>query len=283
MWRFSGPQMNCLAVLLAIFGVLTSWCRHILFDFRALLSPFWRQCSSSSILPQSSSAIPVRSSCPTMMRLPASWPCFSKANVRDWVPLRPLVNSVTPNNAIFNCWNSLKLKAPWLCKAKRAGQRPTIGVPKRWSVRSFVIVSWIRMLRPRSLLKSSSKLTILLAFGASSESSATLVCKKKLYACRPKSVPQQIETQRTRRKQRTEPCDPASLERQVRQLLADDIFGNQVCIWLLAPELLRLGACDFLCALSQSGGQTIWPRMALHLVHEAAFCVNGLRNQRSLT
>src|ERR1700674_3052487 len=139
------------------------------------------------------------------------------------------------------------------------------------------------MLRPRSLLKSSSKLTILLAFGASSESSATLVCKKKLYACRPKSVPQQIETQRTRRKQRTEPCDPASLERAVRQLLADKISGNQVGIWLLAPEHLRLGTWDLLCAWSQSGGQTIWPRMALHLVHEAAFCVNGLRSQRSLT
>src|SRR5271165_3005293 len=94
----------------------------------------------------------------------------------------------------FQLLNSLKLKAPWLCKAKRAGQRPTIGVPKRWSVRSFVIVSWIRMLRPRSLLKSSSKLTILLAFGASSESSATLVCKKNstpvaLKACPSKSRP----------------------------------------------------------------------------------------------
>ena len=110
-----------------------------------------------------------------------------------------------------------------------------------------------------------------------------MVCKKKLYACRPKSLPQQIETQRTRRKQRTEPCDPASLERQVRQLLADKISGNQVGIWLLAPEHLRLGTWDLLCAWSQSGGQTIWPRMALHLVHEAAFCVNGLRNQRSLT
>ena len=110
-----------------------------------------------------------------------------------------------------------------------------------------------------------------------------MVCKKKLYACRPKSAPQQIETQRTRRKERTEPCDPASLERQVRQLLADKISGNQVGIWLLAPEHLRLGTWDLLCAWSQSGGQTLWPRMALHLVHEAAFCVNGLRNQRSLT
>ena len=86
--------------------------------------------------------------------------------------------------------------------------------------------------------------------------------QKKLYACRPKSGPQQIQTQRTRRKQRTEPCDPASLERAVRQLLADKISGNQVGIWLLAPEHLRLGTWDLLCAWSHSGGQTLWPRMA---------------------
>jgi len=66
-------------------------------------------------------------------------------------------------------------------------------------------------------------------------------------------------------------------------LLADKISGNQVGIWLLAPEHLRLGTWDLLCSWSQSSGQTIWPRMALHLVHEAALCVNGLRNQRSLT
>lgn len=82
---------------------------------------------------------------------------------------------------------------------------------------------------------------------------------------------------------RTEPCDPASLERQVRQLLADKISGNQVGIWLLAPEHLRLGTWDLLCAWSQCSGQTLWPRMALHLVHEAALCVNGLRSERSLT
>jgi hypothetical protein len=37
-----------------------------------------------------------------------------EANVRDWVPLRPLVNSDILNNVIFNCWNDLKLGARWL-------------------------------------------------------------------------------------------------------------------------------------------------------------------------
>jgi hypothetical protein len=88
--------------------------------------------------------------------------------------------------------------------------------------------------------------------------------QKKLYACRPKTAPQHIETQRTRRKRRIKPCDPASLEREVRQLLADKISGNQVGIWLLAPEHLRLGTWDLLCAWSQCSGQTVWPRMAIH-------------------
>ena len=139
------------------------------------------------------------------------------------------------------------------------------------------------MLRLRLSPKSFNRLTTSLAFAASSGSLATSVCKKKLYACRPRTLPQQIQTQRTNRKKRLEPCDPASLERAVRQLLADKISGNQVGIWLLAPEHLRLGTWDLLCAWTQCEGQTVWPRTALHLVHEAALCVSALRKHRSLT
>ncbi len=80
-----------------------------------------------------------------------------------------------------------------------------------------------------------------------------------------------------------EPCDPASLQRQVRQLLADKVSGNQVGIWLLAPEHLRLGTWDLLRAWSQCSGEQLAPRMGLHLVHEAALCVNGIRRDRSLS
>ena len=34
----------------------------------------------------------------------------------------------------------------------------------------------------------------------------------------------------------------------MRQLLADKISGNQVGLWLLVPEHLRLGTWDLLCA-----------------------------------
>ena len=65
-------------------------------------------------------------------------------------------------------------------------------------------------------------------------------CKTKLCELNPQTPPACILTQRTRRKQRAEPVDPKSLERHVRQLLADKISGNQLGLWLLVPEHLRL-------------------------------------------
>lgn len=111
----------------------------------------------------------------------------------------------------------------------------------------------------------------------------TSACKKKLYAAGPKDGALEVQTQRTRRRQRTEAADPASLEREVRQLLADKISGNQVGIWLLAPEHLRLGTWDLLCGWSGAEARSLFPRLALHRVHEAALCVNALRHERSLS
>jgi hypothetical protein len=79
------------------------------------------------------------------------------------------------------------------------------------------------------------------------------------------------------------PVDPASLERQVRQLLADKISGNQVGIWLLLPEHLRLGTWDLLCAWSGLPTGRVEPRLALHLVHEAALCLCSYRQHRTLS
>jgi len=72
-----------------------------------------------------------------------------------------------------------------------------------------------------------------LASAASNGSSPITACKKKLYTLNPANPPQFVQTQRTRKKQRSVPADPKSLERQVRQLLADKISGNQLGIWLL--------------------------------------------------
>ncbi len=106
--------------------------------------------------------------------------------------------------------------------------------------------------------------------------------KKKLHRCRPKDE-QTIQTQRTLKRVRAEPCDAASLERGVRQLLADKVSGNLVGLWLLIPEHLRLGTWDLLCGWSGQSGERVEPRLALQLVHEAALCSTGLRHRRSLS
>jgi hypothetical protein len=69
----------------------------------------------------------------------------------------------------------------------------------------------------------------------------------------------------------------------VRQLLADKISGNQVGIWLLAPEHLRLGTWDLLRAWSGASAQEVQPRLALQIIHEAALCHSNLRCGRTLS
>jgi hypothetical protein len=109
-----------------------------------------------------------------------------------------------------------------------------------------------------------------------------LACKKKLYQCRPAGE-LKIQTQRTARRTRTEPCDPASLQRGVRQLLSDKVSGNMVGLWLLIPEHLRLGTWDLLCGWTEAPPDQVEPRLAMQLVHEAALCSTGLRHQRVLS
>jgi hypothetical protein len=92
-----------------------------------------------------------------------------------------------------------------------------------------------------------------------------------------------VQTRRTKRAVRVEPCDDRSLERGVRQLLADKVSGTQVGLWLLAPEHVRLGTWDLLCAWTGRPPSHLDPRLALQLVHEAALCTTGIRRYRSLS
>jgi hypothetical protein len=89
--------------------------------------------------------------------------------------------------------------------------------------------------------------------------------------------------ERAGKRQRLEKADAASLERGVRQILADKVSGSLLGLWLLVPEHLRLGTWDLL----RSGPGhplegALAPRLALHLVHEAALCRASLRQDRSL-
>ncbi|MCX6906326.1 MAG: hypothetical protein NTW03_23170 [Verrucomicrobia bacterium] len=107
--------------------------------------------------------------------------------------------------------------------------------------------------------------------------------EKKLYANHPQRTPTPVPTQRTRNQCRVESVDPLSLERHVRQLLAQKISGNLIGLGLLIPEHLRLGTWDLLCGWTGQPTEALAPRLALQLVAEAALCVSGLRHQRSLS
>ena len=107
--------------------------------------------------------------------------------------------------------------------------------------------------------------------------------KKKLHLCRPGKAPIKIETHRTKEKVRLELCDAQSTEREVRQLLANKISGNMVGLWLLVPEYLRLGAWDLLRSWSGSSDEQIETRLALQLTNEAALCLRGVRQKRTVS
>lgn len=85
------------------------------------------------------------------------------------------------------------------------------------------------------------------------------------------------------RRRQAEPCDELSLERNVRQLLADKVSGNLVGIFLLIPEYLRLGVWDLLCGWTGCTTLQVQPRVALQLVNEGALCNHTLRYLRSLS
>jgi hypothetical protein len=76
--------------------------------------------------------------------------------------------------------------------------------------------------------------------------------------------------------------DPRSIERGVRQRLADKISDNMAGLWLLVPEHLRLGTWDLLQKWTGQPTCRIEPRLGLQLVHEAALCVSGVREKRYL-
>jgi hypothetical protein len=91
-----------------------------------------------------------------------------------------------------------------------------------------------------------------------------------------------VQTIASRLHNRDAASDPRSLERGVRQALADKVCGSHLGLWLLLPEHLRLGTWELLLAWTGAPPERVEPRLALQLVHEAALCVAGLRAARSL-
>jgi len=91
-----------------------------------------------------------------------------------------------------------------------------------------------------------------------------------------------IEIHQTAQRRRHRLCDGVTIERDVRQRLADKVTGNMAGLWLLLGEHLRLGTWDLLRGWTGRSGDHVEPRLAMQLVHEAALCLTGLRRERSL-
>jgi hypothetical protein len=92
-----------------------------------------------------------------------------------------------------------------------------------------------------------------------------------------------VATHRTKAKERDEIATPAAIEGGVRQLLANKVSGTLVGLWLLIPELLRLGVWDLLSGWTGALTAELAPRLAMQLVTEAALCVGGVRERRCLS
>jgi hypothetical protein len=93
-------------------------------------------------------------------------------------------------------------------------------------------------------------------------------------------VPEKIAAQITSQVVRNTDGDPLSIERGVRQRLADKISDTMVGLWLLVPEHLRLGTWDLLRGWTQEPTERVEPRLILQAVHEAALCLKGVRESR---
>jgi hypothetical protein len=110
--------------------------------------------------------------------------------------------------------------------------------------------------------------------------------KKKLHTLRPSRVDDAetvVETRYTKERTRRECGDQESIERGVRQLLAEKVSGHLVGLWLLVAEHLRLGTWDLLCGWTGRSTRRLEPRLALQMVHEAALCARGVRENRTLS
>src|SRR5208337_1723350 len=239
-----------------------------------------RPCSSTC-LPTASSAPPdsspffrMTSSCP-------AWPCSLKANAKDSVPPTPLRSSTSASSDIFSCSNSIVNMEAQDSKATSPAPNATMSAPTKSFARSSVTASSIRTPRSTSSRRSSAKPASRSALVVSSASSRSTAFKKKLYRYRP-NPESTVEAQTTKKRTKPIPCDPRSIETGVRQFLADKVTGNLAGLWLLVPELLRLGAWDLVCGWTMKRPECVEPRLALQLINEAALCITGLRLRRGL-
>jgi transposase len=108
--------------------------------------------------------------------------------------------------------------------------------------------------------------------------------QKKLWAFDPARAvaPDTVETHYTKTETRVREIDARGVERAVRQVLARKVSSTHAALWLLVPAHLQLGTWDLVTAWCGPQASGLAPRLALQMLHEAALCVTGLREQRTL-
>ena len=94
---------------------------------------------------------------------------------------------------------------------------------------------------------------------------------------------QPIEMVQTKRTTITIRQTPLDNERGVREMLARKVSGSSAGLWLLIPELQRLGAWQLLKGWTGGEDRELDPRIALHMVFESALCTPRVRRKNSLS
>jgi hypothetical protein len=91
-----------------------------------------------------------------------------------------------------------------------------------------------------------------------------------------------VEIVKTKQKTITVWQSPLDNERGVRQILAQKVSGSCTGMWLLIPELQRLGAWELIKGWTKGADGDLQPRIALQMVYESALCTPRIRKKNSL-
>jgi hypothetical protein len=94
---------------------------------------------------------------------------------------------------------------------------------------------------------------------------------------------QPVEIVQTKRTTITIRQTPLDNERGVREMLAQKVSGSSAGLWLLIPELQRLGAWELLKGWTGGDDRDLDPRIALQMVFESALCTARVRRKNSLS
>jgi len=106
--------------------------------------------------------------------------------------------------------------------------------------------------------------------------------KKGLHKANQENQKTEIETYKTKRYNTRVRITPTDNEREFRQMLSQKVSGTSVGLWLLIPELIKLGAWDLLKAWTGKNDVDFEPRIGMQVIYETALCVNRVRRKSSL-